>query len=363
MGNAARGRSLNRQCKVGREAMVANKKDGKSSSIVNARISKREVILGAAATAIIASPFIRPTRAASGLVPVRLGYQSHLWGAPAVVALERQCFKEQGLTVADQKFASGKETRDAMVAGSADIGTVGIGPFIVGATLGDMTGIAAVCYAGKSGLVMAKKGSGIKTIGDLKGKRIASQIGSSLDSTFKSNMAPSAGLKPTDYELINAKFSDHVQAIASGSADAFLGLEPFCSISEAEGIAEVVTDYYKYDLIPNILAVQTSFLNANPETCVAFMRGWLKAVKLFKDDPRSVEAIMLKVYQDRSYNINPGVIGNAISRLNVTPEFIPELPDYITREAQALVKSGRLPSIPDPKKILRTDILQKAMGA
>ncbi|MGE0203228.1 MAG: ABC transporter substrate-binding protein [Hyphomicrobiaceae bacterium] len=329
-------------------------------------VSRRNLLkgVGAGAAVTVAGPALLGLGSAAHaakLAPVRLGYQFHLWGAPAVVALRKGFFKEQGLTITDRKFASGKDTRDAMVANSVDIGTVGITPFIVGATRGDLAAIGVVCYAGKTGLVMAKANAGIKTIADLKGKRIVSQVGSTLDSVFKNDIAPAAGLKKGDYEIVNARFADHVQAIASGSAHAFLGLEPFCSISEAKGIAVPLTDYYKYDLIPNMLAVRKSFLDAQPETCLAFLKGWLKAVKVFESDQKAAADIMLSVYQERNYGLDEKIIRNALGRLVVNPKYIPELPKYIVTQATALVKAGRLNKVPDPKAILRSDLLEKAM--
>lgn len=296
---------------------------------------------------------------AANLAPLRLGYQFHLWGAPAVVAVNMGFLKEQGLEVDAQKFSSGKDTRDAMVAGSIDIGTVGITPFIVGASRGSLAALGVVCYAGKTGVVMGKAGVGLNEVADLKGKRIASQVGSTLDNVFKQDIAPAAGLEEGDYEIINARFADHVQALASGSVDAFLGLEPFCSISEAKGLATPITDYYKYDLIPNMIAVQQSYLDSNPETCEAFMRGWLKAVDVFKNEPQKAEEIMLAVYKERNYDLDEKIVRSALSRLVVNPDYIAELPEYITRQATALVKAGRLDKVPDPAKILNTEMLER----
>lgn len=341
--------------------MTSLKEKSLSTICTSKTLSRRTALKGAGVAALSASlPFAATTITShAAMAPVRLGYQFHLWGAPAVVALKKGYFKDEGLEVTGRKFASGKDTRDAMIANSVDIGTVGITPFIVGATRGAMSAVGVVCYAGKTGLVMAKPG--IKTVADLKGKRIASQVGSTLDSVFKNAIAPAAGLHKGDYTILNSRFADHVQALASGSADAFLGLEPFCSIAEAEGIAVPLTDYYKYDLIPNMLAVNNSYLDAHPDTCVAFLRGWLKAVKLFKEDPAAADKIMLSVYSGRNYNISAKIINSALSRLIVNPEFIPELPSYIVTQAKALVKSGRLDKVPDPNKILRRDLLQKVM--
>lgn len=301
-----------------------------------------------------------PKPASAALNPVRLGYQFHLWGAPAVVALRKGFFKDEGLTIEGRKFSSGKAARDAMIAGSIDIGTVGITPFIVGASKGNMSALAVVCYAGRTGVVMAKAGAGIKTVADLRGKRIASKVGSTLDNVFKKRIAPAAGLGEKDYVIVNATFSDHVSALASGSVDAFLGLEPFASIAEDQKLAVPVTDYYKYDLIPNMLAVQTPFVEKHPETCVAFLRGWLRSVEVFKKDPDAAADVMLSVYKERGYTINDSIIRSALKRLIVNPDFIPELPEYIRAQAGALKASGRLDRIPDPDKILLKGFLAKA---
>ena len=315
-------------------------------------------------------------KTAHALQPVRLGYQFHLWGAPAVVAIRKGFFKDEGLTIDPRKFASGKAARDAMIAGSIDIGTVGITPFIVGATKGNMAALAVVCYAGRTGVVMAKAGAGIKAVADLRGKKIASKVGSTLDNVFQRSrlgpgvglgrrlsrtrrspreargsghrLLPAAGLSEKDYQIVNATFSDHVSALASGSVDAFLGLEPFASIAEEQKLAVPVTDYYKYDLIPNMLAVQQPFVKKYPETCVAFLRAWLRSVEIFTKEPDTAADIMLDVYRERGYEINDNIIRSALKRLIVNPDFIPELPQYIRDQAGALKAAGRLDRIPDP---------------
>lgn len=319
--------------------------------------------LGAASlTAVSASALLaalpRPARAA--LQPVRLGYQYHLWGAPAVVALKKGYFKDEGLATEDRRFASGVDTRNAMLAGSVDIGTVGITPFIVGASRGELAALGTVCYAGKTALVMARANSGIKTIAELRGRKIASQVGSTLDDVFKKQIAPEAKLAEKDYQIINVKFNDQVSALAAGSVDAMLNLEPFCSIAEDRKIALPLTDYYKYDLIPNMLAVNRPFVEKYPETCIAFLRAWLRAVDLFARQPKEAAGIMLAVYRESGYDISGPLVGRVLARLIVTPDFIPELPDYIRSQATGLRNAKRIEAIPDPAAILLRDFLPKA---
>ncbi len=319
--------------------------------------------LGALSASTLATSWLATLpRAAHGaaMQPVRLGYQYHLWGAPAVVALKKGYFAAEGVTVEDRKFASGVDTRNAMVAGAIDIGTVGITPFIVGASRGELVAIATVCYAGKTAFVMARSGSGINTIADLRGKKIASQVGSTLDDVFKKQIGPEAKLTEKDYQIINVKFSDQVSALAAGSADAMLNLEPFCSIAEDRKLAVPLTDYYKYDLIPNMLAVNRSFVEKHPETCVAFLRGWLRAVELFSKQPQEAASIMLAVYKEAGYEISDALVRRVIGRLIVTPDFIPELAEYMRNQATSLREAKRIQTVPEPSAVLLKDYLANA---
>jgi NitT/TauT family transport system substrate-binding protein len=321
------------------------------------RVSRRKVLtmLGGSALAMAL-----PRASHAALQPVRLGYQYHLWGAPAVIALKKGFFKAEGLSVVDKKFSSGVDARNAMVAGAVDIGTVGVTPFLVGASRGEISALAAVCYAGKTAMVMARAGSGIKTVADLRGKRIASQVGSTLDGVFKKQIAPEARLTASDYQIVNMKFNDQLSALAAGSVDAMLNLEPFCSIAEDQKIAVMLTDYYKYDLIPNMLAVNRPFAEKHPDTCVAFLRGWLRAVDVFNKSLDDAVEVMLAVYRESGYDMSAALVRRVLGRLIVNPDFIPELPGYIRREAGSLKEAKRISEVPDPAVILLRDFLPKA---
>ena len=154
-------------------------------------IDRRDFLkISSFAAASIIFPLTALGQTKAKLPQVRLGYQTHLWGAPAIIALEEDLFTKFGIRVDPKRISSGKDVRDAMVAGSLDIGTIGVTPFIVGAAKGDMSAIAVVAYCGRTLAVMAAKGSGIKSVADLKGKKIASQKGSSTEFIFTEIIAP-----------------------------------------------------------------------------------------------------------------------------------------------------------------------------
>ncbi|NQW58736.1 MAG: ABC transporter substrate-binding protein [Polynucleobacter sp.] len=291
---------------------------------------------------------------------VRLGYQFHLWGAPAVVAIKKGLFLSNGLTVEGKRFSSGVEARNGMIAGSIDIATVGMTPFVLGAAQGGLIAIAAVCYAGKTAGVMAKAGAGITKVADLRGKKIASQVGSTLDNVFKAKIAPEAKLGPKDYTIVNVPFADQVSAVAAGSVDAFLGLEPFCALAEYKKIAVQLTDYYNYDIIPNMLVVSSSFAEKYPELVVEFLKSWIMAASLFQNQPNEVVRVMLEVYKESGYDVPAEVVSRVLGRLIVNPEFIPEVKVSYLAEAESLKAAGRLNQIPNPDIVLNTSFLARA---
>lgn len=51
-----------------------------------------------------------------------------------------------------------------------------------------------------------------------------------------------------------------------------------------------------------------------------------------------------------------------MGRLDVNPEFIPELKPYLAEQSQALVQPGQIPKVPDWDAALVRQPLRKAMG-
>jgi len=322
------------------------------------RMSRRRalsLIGGSAVAAALPGGVVRAQGA-----PLNLGYQTSTWGAVGMVAEAEKLFEKTRAKVVFHKFDSGRTIRDAMVAGRIDLGSIGAAPFVVGAAKGNMAALGTVAYAGGTLAIVASKKSGIKTVADLKGKKIASQLGSETDHVFQNKIAPAFGLKKGDFEVVNVKFHDHVSALAGGSVDAFAGVEPYPAIADVEGLGVVVTDYSKYDIVPLLLAVQRPVLEKRSDELVPFLKGWLAAVKMFKDDRKRVTGIVWNFYKSQGWKVPEEVISKALARMDVTPTYVPELKNYLTNMAQTLVNKGQIASVPDWNKVLDQQILKRA---
>jgi aliphatic sulfonates family ABC transporter substrate-binding protein len=325
----------------------------------DARLTRRQALVALAAAAAAGG---WPRRAAARAeAKVRLGYQATLWGAPAIVAEEEKLFAKAGANVEVLRMSSGKDIRDAMVAGQVDIGSLGATPFIVGAAKGDIVAIGMVAYAGKTLAVVAGTHSGIKAVADLRGKRVGSQIGSITDHVFQNVIAPRAGLKKGDFQVFNIKFQDHVAALAARSIDAFAGVDPYPAIAEHDGLGAILVDYQEYDITPVLLAANRPFVKEHPDAVVQFLRGWLLAVKIFREQPDRAAGVVGNAFKTQGYSMSPAVLRKAVARLDVNPDFTPALGPYLTEQAKVLVQQGQLKSLPDWDTVLVREYLQKAM--
>ncbi len=312
----------------------------------------------ALAALIACAPF---APACSETSSVKIGYQYSLWGSPVVIALELNLFKKHGIEVDAKRFAAGKDARDGLVAGSLDVATVGGTPFVVGAAVGEMNAIATVAYTGRTGCIEVKKGGGVKTLNDLKGKKIGSRPGSTIDSVLRNKVLPAFNLKDSDFQMVNVDFRDQVAALAGGSIDAFAGVEPFCALAESQNYSELLLNYEKYDSMPNMLASTASFVKNNPNAARAVVAAMAEASELFRKNPDKVKDILAKLYNSTGYSMDPDTLGKLIARMDVNPRYTPGLDKYFAAEAAELAKSGRLRggSNVDWSKVLVTDFLPK----
>jgi ABC-type nitrate/sulfonate/bicarbonate transport system substrate-binding protein len=296
---------------------------------------QRKTLAGLVFALTITSTFAH----AQGGTKVRLGYNYSLWGAPVVIALETGLFAKHGVEVEGKRFAAGKDARDALIAGGVDMATIGGTPFVVGVAVGEMNAVAAVAYTGKSGCIMVKRGAGIASLDDLKGKKFASRPGSTIDSILRSKILPAHNLKPADFEFVNVDFRDQVASLAAGSVVAFAGVEPFCAIAETEKFATKLLDYGKYDILPNMLASTDKFVQANPQATRAVIRAIADAGEVFRKQPDKAIDILYKLYNEK---ISRDTLKLLLATIDVDVKYADGLEKYFQGEANALAAEGRL---------------------
>lgn len=321
-------------------------------------MQRRQMLAAMGALATGGSLLARPAWAQGA--PLRVGYQNTSWGAIAMIAAAEKTFEKAGANVELLQFADGKSTRDAMVSGRVDIGVLGATPFIVGAAKSNMVALATTMYAGRTNAVVASKESGVKSIADLKGKRVASQLGSATDSVFHTKVLPKHGLGKGDVQSVNVSFQNQVASMVSKSVDAFVGVEPFPSIAEVEGLGTVVVDYSDFDMQPVFLAANRPVVEQRRADVVKFMRGWLAAARILEQDPKRASQIVFNHFKSQGVDIKEPVVARMLSKVDADSNFRPNLVQYLDESAADLVKAKQISASPDWKRTLDTGIAADA---
>ncbi len=319
----------------------------------------RRQYLGATGAGMLAAGFgVRPSMA--DMATVRQGYQTNMWGMPTYYLLRSGLLQKHGIKFEEFAVPSGNLTMQQMVARQVDMGTYAGPSFIIGNQKGGLVAIAKIEYVGKTARVMARKDLGLKTVADLRGKKVANQTGSSTGNIFVDQIATSAGLHKGDYQEIRMNVNDMVAALAAKTVDAMVNVEPYNSIAEAEGLANTLVDYYKFDKLPVFMAAIPEFVEKNPDTIVAYLKAWLEVEKDFKNHPDKVADVIYSFYTSKGYKMSKDTFTKALSRVEVGPGWPSDLKPYMQHHAEVLLKNKKIKAIPDWSKAFREDFLKKA---
>src|SRR5487761_1973033 len=231
----------------------------------NKEISRRHARAATGAGVLAAGLGIRPASAAMAIV--RQGYQTNMWGMPTYYLMRSGYLEKHGVKFEEFAVPSGNLTMQQMVARQVDMGTYAGPSFAIGSDKGGLVAIAMIEYVGKTARVMARKDLGIKTVAELRGKKVANQTGSSTGNIFVDQIAAGAGLRKGDYQEIRMNVNDMVAAKA---VDAMVNVEPYNAIAEADGLANTLVDFYSFDKLPVFMAATPEFVEKSPQTVVAY---------------------------------------------------------------------------------------------
>jgi len=322
-------------------------------------MTRRHYLAASGAGALALGLGIRP---AAALETVRQGYQTNMWGMPTYYLLRSGLLEKHGVKFEEFAVPSGNLTMQQMVARQVDMGTYAGPSFAIGYDKGGLVAIAMIEYVGKTARVMARQDLGLKTVADLRGKKVANQTGSSTGNIFADQIATRAGLKKGDYQEIRMNVNDMVAAMAAKTVDAMVNVEPYNSIAEADGLANSVSDFYDFDKLPVFMAATPEFVDKSPDTVVAYLKAWLEVAKDFKDNPGKVADAIYGFYTSKGYKMSKDTFSKALARVEVQPGWPGDLKPYMTHHAQVLLEAKKISKMPDWDKAFRPEFMAKAMA-
>jgi sulfonate transport system substrate-binding protein len=195
---------------------------------------KRREFLKLSLGTVTVAALSQRARAQGSLKEIRIGYQKNgvLVIAREQATLEKH-FDAEGVDVKWIEFSSGPPMMEAMNAGSIDYGAVGDSPPVFAQSAG-----AAIVYAAGEPItngqgILVQGNSAIRSIADLKGKRVGFTKGSSAHNIVVQTLEK-AGLTYADITPVYLTPPDAGQAFANGSIDAWSIWDPYFAIGETK---------------------------------------------------------------------------------------------------------------------------------
>ena len=293
---------------------------------------------------------------------IRQGYQTNIWGMPTYYLLRSGALEKRGLKFEEFAVPSGNLTMQQMVARQVDLGTYAGQSFVTGHDKGGLVSIAQIEKVGKTARVMARKELKITKVADLKGLKIGNQVGSSTGNTFVDIIAPRGGLKKDDYQEVKMDVNEMVAAAAAKSIDAFISVDPYCTIAEAEGIATTVVSLFDYDPLPVFMAATPEFIEKNPKAVIEYLKAWLDVSKDFKQNSGRVADVIYTFFTSKGYTMSRETFSKAMANVEVDVGFPADVRPYLQQIAEGLLKEKKISAIPDWNKALRPQFMEKARG-
>ncbi|HWI12580.1 MAG TPA: ABC transporter substrate-binding protein, partial [Burkholderiaceae bacterium] len=265
----------------------------------------RRRLLGAAACgsalAVVGAPAL--VRAQAG-PKIRVGYWPVAAGLPFFAAIEKGYFKEAGLEVEPLKFAGAQQVMEAMLSGRSDGSANGTGS--ANLAIGEIAqpGLFKIFATNPSNAkhvleeFLLPKDSPIKTMAELKGKRVASGPGIQ-NVTLAKTMLERAGAGAMS--VTELPIGQHVAALAAGQIDAAYTLEPTGTIGRMNGTtrvleAGVVAHYILGDpMAPwhgGSASLTSEFIKKNPAEAKKFIAAYARGIELVRSKPEEARLFM-----------------------------------------------------------------------
>ena len=226
---------------------------------------------------------------------------------PFFVAQERGFFKEQGIDAEMIRLIGGPPNVSALITNQIDAAAVLVTIEGMNANL-KKPGVAM--YISVNGQnaeyqmeqFVVRKGLSVRTLADLKGKKLMSAPGPANVTMAKAVLA-AAGLKEGDYTIDQLDMGQHVNAMTAGTFDAGYTLEPNATMMRKLGVAStleagVIAKYILGDPKANAWVaggvVSTDFVKGRPDVAKRFAAGWAKAIDFINANPKEARKHLAK---------------------------------------------------------------------
>ncbi|AVD57292.1 MULTISPECIES: ABC transporter substrate-binding protein [Heyndrickxia] len=223
---------------------------------------------------------------------VKIGISSWIGFAPMYLAEEKGFFKKHGVNVKLQTIQSASDRRTAMAANRIQgfMTTVDTHVMTAAANIPVQQVLALDTSSGGDGIVAKKE---IKSIKDLKGKKVALDTSGGASYFWFMYMLDQNGMKLSDVNVVNMSAGDAGAAFVGKKVDAAVTWQPWLTKATKTSFGHVLLSSDKTPgLIVDSLGLRTDFIKKNPKLVQGIVDAWFEALDYAKKNPEEADKIM-----------------------------------------------------------------------
>lgn len=297
----------------------------------------------------------------------RIGTHVSTFGSMDAVADKKGYFAEAfgkgGYSV--KVFAQGKLMLEALLANSLDTGFTAARPYVaIIAKNGRVTGIGVNALICKTQSIVVAADSPIRSLKDLRGKKVGTKLGSSENFLLSSIILPSVGIKEGEWTPVNLDNTDRVPSVRAKAVDAAQVEDPTLSLSEVNGwVRRLVPDFCPYDNTPMIQIANPQTLAQHSDLYSKYFKALLKAHRFLRENPDEYARIYMESLNERGAKFEYKVVRKLLDGVTLHPRIDAPIVQYLSDMAKSIHASGEIKRLPDFAKgeSFNTKLLDQAL--
>nr|WP_294369984.1 ABC transporter substrate-binding protein [uncultured Ruminococcus sp.] len=265
-----------------------------------------------------------------------------------------ELFTKNNANVELVEFAQYSDVIQALDSGSVDASIMGITEAVTPIANGlDLDIVLMTDYsAGMDGIVAAP---GINSVKDLKGKTIATNIGT-MNHMLLLTALEQAGLSESDVNITNMSEGDATAALVGGSIDAASIFDPQMSKAAKEGGGKVI--FSSKDLpgeLSDVLIIKDSIVKDRADEVQGIVDAWYQVQDKYNKDSDSVVDLIspkAELTNDEFYSLLDGIdIATKDYNKEVFANNGEKMTSLVTKVANFLKDADCIESVPSEDKI------------
>ncbi|HEV7583463.1 MAG TPA: aliphatic sulfonate ABC transporter substrate-binding protein [Mycobacterium sp.] len=208
----------------------------------------------------------------------------------SLVVRDQHVLENRGYNVTWVLSAGSNKANEGLRSKALDVGSTAGSAALVARANGSPIKAVDLFAGGEWTALLVAKDSPINSVADLKGKKVAVTKGTDPYFFLLQSLA-TAGLSPSDIEIVNLQHADGKTALERGNVDAWSGLDPFIAQTIQQSGSRFIyrnPSFNSYGFVD----AREDFIAAHPEAVQAVVDSYEEARKWAKAHPDQLAALL-----------------------------------------------------------------------